>query len=206
MFKTLLFLFLFCPTFSTAIDLNFRFEDNYCQKNRAAGFNPNFVGECGNLGGSRVINQTYENKSFKGAILNSTYVYMSRFTSVDLSHTSFQRAILLQSNFRDSNADTLDLRGSHVKGVTWKKVSLRDLLASGARFTRTQFLDCDLRSASFWGANLQETDFSGSDLRGANLKSTFLLFTRFEGAKFDDTTQLPFSEKEALEKGMIKVD
>ncbi len=116
------------------------------------------------------------------------------------------RALLVQSSFEDVRADSIGIKGSRIQSVVWKKASLMYLLAQASRIRKSQFIDCDLRQANFWGASLQETSFEGSDLRGANLQATHLLFTNFKGARFDSRTRLPFSEKEALLRGMVKVD
>ena len=189
-----------------SIDLNFRFKTGYCQKKRAPGLNPEYFGECGNLARARIINKKYHSANLLGASLNSSYIYVSDFTQGNLSHLSIRRAVLMQSQFSDLEAKFLDLRGSHIKGVTFNKVNLTNLLATGARFVKTQFINCNLQNSEFWGGNLQEVDFSGSDLRGANLKNSFILFSNFKGAKFNRQTQLPFSEVEALKRGMIKVE
>jgi uncharacterized protein YjbI with pentapeptide repeats len=43
---------------------------------------------------------------------------------------------------------------------------------------------------------------AGADLRGANLSGTSLDETDVQNASFDQTTELPFDEEEALRRGM----
>lgn len=189
-----------------AVDLKFRYIDGYCQKNKMAGSNPSFVGECGNLVSSRVINQTYQYNTFSGLVLNSAYLYMNRFDQAKFKGASFRRAVILQNHFENLNADFTDFKGAIVKGTTFKKVSLQEAFALGTRFEKTKFEECDLRGTSFWGSNLLQTEFINSDLRGVDFRTTFMLFTQFTGSKFNKHTKLPFTEEEAIKRGMIKVD
>jgi uncharacterized protein YjbI with pentapeptide repeats len=189
-----------------ALDLNFRFESGYCQKNKAPGSNPEFLGECGNLTRSRQINQRWTDLNLKGGIFNASYFYRTEVTDSDLSHAAFRRSVILQSSFVDMTANNLDLRGAHLKGVNFRNSELDNLFATGTRFTRVQFSSCNLQNANFWGSQLQEVDFTRADLRGANLSQTMILLSRFTGARFNDQTQLPFTEKEALQRGMVKID
>ena len=124
----------------------------------------------------------------------------------DLSFMNMDQAFLFQSSFEEIKADSIGIKGTRVQSVIWKKASLRNMLAQASRIRKSQFIECDLREADFWGANLQETSFEKSDLRGANFQATNLLFTNFKGARFNSKTKLPFSEKEALSLGMVKVD
>lgn len=196
----------FTSSLTHAIDLNFRFQKGYCQKNGQPGGNPNFYGECGNLTGSSIIQKITKDENLTGLILNSTYIYTSHFIGGNLNHSSLRRSHILQSTFKNMSIQTMDIRGSFLKGVEFQKVDLQQLLASGTRFTQVTFKECDLRGADFWGSQLLDTDFSDSDLRGANLDSTFVLLSKFNGARFNDATKLPFSVEEALQKGMVKVD
>ena len=123
-----------------------------------------------------------------------------------MSFMNMDRVFLLQSSFEDVKADSIGMKGGHIQTVVWKKASLKNLLAQASRIKKSQFIECDLRNADFWGSSLQETSFERSDLRGANLQATHLLFTNFNEARFNSETKLPFSEKEALLRGMVKVD
>lgn len=168
--------------------------------------NPEFYGECGNMSHALLIGRYDQNLNLKGANLNASYFYVSRFEGGDYSSMALRESRIIQASFKDLKAQYLDLRGAHIKSAQFENINMSSLLATGTRFNKTKFKNCNLKNANFWGSNLQESDFEGSDLSGANLKSTFLLFTQFKGARFDNETQLPFSEEEAIEKGMIKVD
>lgn len=199
-------LLIFSTSLAHGIDLKFRFKDGYCQKSKAPGFNPEFMGECGNLTGSQLINKVFHNKNLKGGVFNSNFIYLSSFNESVLEHSSFRRSVVLQSDFSHIKAQHLDLRGSHFKSTNFDHSDLQNLFATGSRFIKTSFQYCNLQNANFWGSQLQEIDFRQADLRGANLKTTYVLFSQFEGAKFNHQTQLPFSTEEALNKGMVQVD
>ena len=165
-----------------------------------------FFGECGHMVGQNFSNKKYKNSIVKGSLWSSSYIHSSKFKDGDFRFMSLNGSTILESSFENLKADSMDLRDSIVQSVIWKKASLRNLLAKASRLRKNQFIECDLRQADFWGASLQETSFENSDLRGANLESTHLLFTKFKGARFDNNTKLPFSEEEALQRGMVKVD
>lgn len=202
--KIIVALFLSVP--SHGLDLNFRFKDGFCQKGGQPGTNPEFFGECGNITGSRVISKKYVDKNLKGMVFNSNYIYVTNFKGGDLTRASMRRSTILQSRFKDLTAESVDLRGSQIKGTHFENANLQKLAASGSRFNKVQFKNCDLQNAQFWGSQLLEVDFSGSDLRGANLGTSFTLLSKFNGAKFNKKTKLPFSEEEALKRGMVKND
>jgi uncharacterized protein YjbI with pentapeptide repeats len=206
MFRLSLVVLLFCFCLpASSLDLGFRF-DGHCHKGNTAGSNPEFLGECGNLTGTRLINKQYQNLNLLGAILNTTYLYMVTISESDLSRTSFQRSTILQSQFDAIKAHGMDLKGANLKKVSFKKSDLKLFFANATRFSNVSFKGAILESADFWGSQLLNVDFSEANLRGANLSNTFVLFTKFEKAQFDKYTQLPFSEEEALKRGMVKID
>ena len=65
---------------------------------------------------------------------------------------------------------------------------------SAGDFTRASLRDADLTGTNFTGAKLQ-----GADLSGAKLSPE----TLFQGAEANAKTRLPFSQAEALARGMI---
>ena len=165
-----------------------------------------FFGECGHMVRQTFSNKKYKNSILKGSLWSFSYIHSLKFKDGDFRFMGLNGSTILESSFENLKADSMDLRNSLVQSVIWKKTSLRNLLAKASRIRKNQFIECDLRQADFWGASLQETSFENSDLRGANLESTHLLFTNFKGARFDNNTKLPFSEEQALQRGMVKVD
>ena len=199
-------LFLLFSFSSHSIDLGFRHQSGFCHKKRRPGFNPDFLGECGNLTGLKVVNYIFKKQTFKGATFNSSYIYATRFEGINTAHMALRRATVLQSQFFDVDSPYLDVRGSIIKAVDFAGANLKNMIANGTRFEKTNFRDCNLQGADFWGSNLQEVSFDGSDLRNANLTNTHILFTSFKNAKFNQKTRLPFSREEAIQRGMIAID
>ncbi len=101
-------------------------------------------------------------------------------------------------------AQSKDLRHEYLFEANLQNADLK-----GADFYRCQLGRADLRNAKLEGAYLFKTDLRGADLRGAkfsqNLKGAELARTLLVGAMFDDTTALPFSTAEALNRGMVQV-
>ena len=191
---------------SHGVDFGYRFKDGFCQKNGKAGFNPDHRGECGVITGLIIENRNVKAMKIRGANINSSYLRYSKFYDSNLSFTIARRTEFTGSLFSNVRATKVDLRGSYLQSSHWVDSDLRYWVAMGVRAEKAVFKNCNLQKANFWGSNLQEVDFSGSDLRGADLRSTFLLFTKFTGAKFNQKTLLPFSQEEAVARGMIKID
>lgn len=109
--------------------------------------------------------------------------------------------VLLQVSrvFRRAYLYGADLKGADLRGVDLYKCQLGSANLANA----------DLRNASLAGAYLFNTDLRGADLRGARfspaLKGAELKQTGLVGARFDESTELPFSREEALRRGMIAV-
>ncbi len=112
----------------------------------------------------------------------------------------------MQTDFNNMKTQSMDIRASQIKGVRFLNCKMHRLLATAARFNRVSFESSDLSEADFWGSQLLEVNFKNADLRGANFTASFVLLSDFTGAKFNDSTKLPFSEETALKKGMVKVD
>ena len=189
-----------------SVDLGFRYQQGYCQKNNNPGFNPNHLGECGNLTRARFVRQDLTKKNFSGASFNGIYAYASQWEQANLKATSFRRAILMQVDLKKSNGDLVDAGGAFFKAVNWSESKIREMLALAGRFNKVDFSKSDLTNSSFFGAHLVEVNFSECNLQGVNFEKASLLFVNFKNAKFDDKTKLPFSEEEAIQRGMIKVE
>jgi uncharacterized protein YjbI with pentapeptide repeats len=99
-----------------------------------------------------------------------------------------------------------DLRGAYLYEAQLKGVDFR-----GANLDRTQLGHADLRNADLRGAKLSgaylfKADMAGADLRGAELPPKMkLTHVNLAGAKFDETTTLPFGKDEAALRGMVQV-
>ena len=80
-----------------------------------------------------------------------------------------------------------DMHGCHFEGAQIKACDLSGVLlpgafCHGANFTRTRFVDADLRGADFSACDCEGADFRGADLRAADMRGTFLTVTQFAHA------------------------
>jgi len=191
---------------ASAIDLKFRWDQGYCQRGGAPGFNPNHWGECGNQAQSSKLAEHLTDLNWRGMNLNSSSLINLQVSKSDVRNISLRRALLLQNSWDQVNFSGADLRGALIKKQVFRKSEFTQALALGARLQKVSWEDCDLSGLQLWGAQLIEVSFRGSDLSGANLHNTYLLFVDFKDAKFDSKTRLPFSHEEALKRGMIHVD
>ncbi|RZA07148.1 MAG: pentapeptide repeat-containing protein [Proteobacteria bacterium] len=101
----------------------------------------------------------------------------AEFARATLQATSFTYATLPFANFNQA-----DFRGSY--------------------FERASLRGADLRASHFAFTNIIQSDLTGADLRDADLTSARILLTKLEGALFNENTKLPFSEAEAIARGM----
>src|SRR5688572_9411783 len=106
-------------------------------------------------------------------------------------------------------AGTAAAQGKDLSGAYLFQAKLQNVDFRGATLFRTQLGEADLRGADFRGAKLtgaylHKADLAGADLRGAELK-TLPGKVNLKGARFDETSRLPFDEAEALRRGMVKV-
>lgn len=100
-----------------------------------------------------------------------------------------------------------DLRGAYLFKAQLERVDLRGAILTKTQLGQANLKNADLRGAKLGGAYVYQADLSGADLRGAEFKTRWeLLRVNLTGARFDNTTKLPFGEAEALERGMVKVD
>ena len=98
---------------------------------------------------------------------------------------------------------------------------LKSAILHGANLMNARLKGADLRGADLSSAILFGTDFDKADLRGANMNGaelgekgktivltaveTVFRPTKFNGAKFDEKTILPFDNGESRSRGMVEV-
>lgn len=99
---------------------------------------------------------------------------------------TFRGRIISNRNFSGKNLSDYDFHGTNGKHLD---------------FTGTNLRGADLGRSICW-----HCDFSGADLRGADLSQAEFLPPRFEGARIDDRTKLPFHVSRSLNLGMVKGD
>lgn len=167
--------------FAIAGDLGFRYHRGTlrCQDSKGQqGFNPLYIGECGDHG----------LRNYEGRILNGKNLRGSNFSKANLSHAKLRRTLFYGARFFDARLMGADF--------------------SYAKAGRADFRDAHLNQAILYWTNLQSSHLEGADLTQADLRGATLDLawydqtTRWSGAIFDEYTSLPFSEKDAFAFGM----
>lgn len=126
---------------------------------------------------------TLKNKNLQGADLQESELLSGQATRSQFIDTNMRGFRGRDTNFSHSAFDSADMRG--------------------AKFYRAKFYGASLKSADLREADISFCDFSRADLRGADLTGSWVLGAKFEGARVDSRTKLPFSISTALELGMI---
>lgn len=107
-------------------------------------------------------------------------------------------------------AQSKDLRNAYLFQADLQSADLQGADLFHCQLGHADLRNADLRNARLAGAYLFKTDLRGADLRGAKfspaLKGAELNKTLLIGALFDETTELPFSAAEAINRGMVQVD
>lgn len=114
-------------------------------------------------------------------------VYRTTLTNSELSHMNLESALVSGSLVLNSKADHIKLTKSRIDNLIILNTSLRHADLSNAKVNELVVFGSDLR---------------GADLRGADLKAARFYLSRFEGARCDSQTQLPFSQEEANRRGL----
>ena len=179
-------------------DAGFRWRNGSCVNDQGQpGFNPGFIGQCGDLRNVILGRISFDGYDFRGA----------RFTNADLQQSSFKSADLTGTDFESANLAGVDLSRSKIIGANLTRAILRNTRFAEAQIESTrfsgadmrgtlltymEFKDCEFVEANLTGAQLDRTNFEGSSLasakltgaslRGANLKSTRLSSSNLDGA------------------------
>lgn len=204
-----------------AEDQGFRYDANKRKCVNAAnqeGRNPDFLGECGSLEAKDFSNADWTGTNLKGALLTNCTVKSARIENADLTGfesnksnftgasfegTQLTYASFADSNLRDANFDSVAMDGSQFQGSDLRNANLNRASLTGNSFVRAKLDRADLQDAYLTGAqfvvtSLNDTLVCGTDFTGAqDTRSTW------RGAEYDRSTNLPFSEQDARDRGMI---
>ena len=183
----------------------FEFKNGRCQNETgASGLNPQVLTQCSDLKDKILIGQRLSALDLRFSNLWKADLSESAFIKSDVSQVNWRDGIFRKGDCRDSQFSGADLRGLVGPASAWRSCRLDGADLRGAKLGRARFLNCSLRRADLRFAYLSHTSFEGSDLRGAKLIDSVVAQTNFHKALFDSETLLPFSEREALKRGMIK--
>jgi len=177
-------------------DLGFRFHwdsntnTGRCLNNEnKEGYNPHFVGICGDLRGLKMNNEdlngldlsgaNFDGVSLKGAKLNGANLRGVRATGTDFSKA-------------DINGANFD--GAIVSGSLFNRSRL-----NGARFIGANLSGCKIKESQLHGIQMQNANLGGTDI-DSELKTANLL-----NATYTIGTVLPFEIAEAQKRGMKSI-
>lgn len=133
------------------------------------------------------------------------------FHHVEANHANFSFAFLpmftcQNCEFISANLYRASLRDGLIADSNFSGADLTSIVLSGTMLGNTKMENAKLKFANFDGTTLSGVSFSGSDLVAANLSSVVMSGENlWKGARFDDDTRLPFGERLAIQRGMIKV-
>ena len=164
-------------------DAGFRWRDGGCMNDQGQpGFNPGFIGQCGDLRNVIMGRISFDGYDFRGA----------KFTNADLQQSSFKNADLTGTDFESANLSGVDLSGSKVIGSNMRSAILRNTRFAEAQIEATRFSGADMRGAlltymefkgcEFVQTNLAEAQLERADFEGSNLASSLLTGANLSGA------------------------
>lgn len=204
-----------------AEDQGFRYDADKRKCVNAAneeGRNPDFLGECGSLEAKDFSNADWTGMNLKGALLTNCTVKFARIENADLTGfesnksnferasfegTQMQRAKFTDSSLRDASLDSVTLDMTQFQTSDLRNANFNRASLTGNSFVRTKLDRADLQDAYLTGAqfvvsSLNDAMVCGTDFTGAqDTRSTW------RGAEYDRSTNLPFSEQDAKDRGMV---
>ncbi|MBN21866.1 MAG: hypothetical protein CL678_11350 [Bdellovibrionaceae bacterium] len=192
---TLLSIFLFISS-SFAQDLGFRYDsqNRVCLNTRGErGFNPGYLGECGDLRGFSLRKVVLRDLNLKGALLTSASFKNRRIENVD-----FEGARLDRTDFSQAIVDSCSFVHSHLNRSLWRVTRVFSSLFDGAEFTRSLFFESRWSGGSYFNTFFQGSDFRNADFAFASIQSA-----RLRGVYYNRQTRLPFDFIQARRLGMI---
>lgn len=174
-------------------------------------------GECVYLVGVRWHGQSLSGRrtNLRGANLNGALLVGANFSEADLTGArlyvqDMQGANLVRTKLRWADFSSGGEAGAPMTHIQATAVDLAHANLHRARMMFATLNGAYLMDANLSGAFLNRAWLLGANLRGANLMGTDMTQvqvddnTVFAGAKYDSRTRLPFSEREAAKRGMIK--
>ncbi|MBX9721825.1 MAG: pentapeptide repeat-containing protein [Candidatus Obscuribacterales bacterium] len=117
----------------------------------------------------------------RGAKMESMKLYGSNFTGADLRKASFDCSLLANANFQYAR----------LEGALLDRVSADSADFSNASLVRASLKFADLRNCSFNRTDLAGAILNYSRLNGVDLSTAVLTGTRFDCARYDESTNLP---------------
>ena len=148
-------------------------------------------GECADLSGANLYKANLHKVNLMGANLKYANLEEAFMHGADLKYADISYA-----NMKGADLDFADLYNVSASGVNLKMAHMYQTKLEGAKMLR----------ANMRYAYMHKADLYATDLRGANLYKANLFEAVMFNSKYNDKTQLPFSEEEAQKRRMQKVD
>lgn len=143
---------------------------------------------CSNLNSATLIEAKCSSANFNKAFLREASLRRANCTNAN-----FKKAVLTEADLSKCSASGSDFEGAKIIGADLFHTNLKDANLKNAK----------LQNSKMIGTNLENADLSYSNLKGAILKSVNLKGVNLSSAVFNSKTVLPFSRKEALNRGMV---
>lgn len=173
-------------------DLGFRFKSDAggaCVNEQGrTGYNPHFVGPCGDLRGLSLRGRQLSGMDLRGAMMDGM-------------------------NLRGLQLDGANLTGAKARGTNFSKSKLNGANLTEADLSGSNFYRAELNGADFSGAILSGSEigraqvegaqFTRADLGGAKL-NTSLSSAQVNGAMYSVGTEIPLSAADLQKRGMIE--
>ncbi|MBI4678186.1 MAG: pentapeptide repeat-containing protein [Elusimicrobia bacterium] len=165
----------------------------------------------GRLAGADLLLADLSGADLSGADLRGAALTRANMPLAVLAKADLREAKLFAVYLASANLRGADLTGARFRepGDLREEAFLAYADLSGADLSGTDLNGAYLLRANLAGANMREARLNGAhlakaDLRGADLTGAVADFTYFQGAEYDERTRLPFSDKEAGDRGMVK--
>lgn len=152
-------------------------------------------GECADL----------RNTDMTGADLSEINLSGANLRGSNLKGVDLYKAILIKAELGGANLSGANLYNARLEHADMFNTNLSGANLIDANLSWANMYGANLSEANLNGANLRRTVLMNADLRGADLRVSNSSWTELEYSKYNDATQLPFSEEEAKSEGMIKV-
>ena len=182
-----------------------------------------------NLLGANLSGMDLRKADLRDAVLPRADLTQTRLWEADLRGADLRGAKLSGAELVKARLDGARLQGADLTDASLTQASLKGANLLGANLQRAILKDADLNQAILQVADLSEAVLFGSDLRQADLRGARLtraslvdqreanLFiplagnikigkTQFAGARYDESTRLPFDSQQAATRRMQPAD
>lgn len=201
-----------------AMDLGFRFKDGQCVNERGEfGYNPGFVGNCGDFRGVILVKFDLSNLDLRGAQFQNSQLQIVNFNRSLLEAANFSNSILVGLSFDETQMKNVDFSQAQIKKVTFFEASLEqvnfsktqwsdsvlsyfscdvcdfsltnlsNLALDGSRLPKSNFVDANLTDVNLSMSNLESAIFNRALLKQSDLSKAQLMKASLQGARIKNS-------------------